>query len=318
MLSLKKTVSDKHRVIVQLNKSGSHNASHSKLTLVQIRAAPDITDSCIALDYNTLQVNKKSSTTKILQLPSSKETLKFDCVANGFDANTKSEMSLMIDQILLNHRNCCMIRCVAVLESSAAVLNHLLVCEVDKRLQMAQLTLRSVECEYFDIRKFDIVNLLGGRHHKSQKFLSTMDLQRWLKGEYQQLVAKCQGHECLDFVFTFSGKRGVMHQVKFSYMQLIAAKLDSQDKLALRQSLEDITIRPRGIQSSMLLDTLRDYLLPHQEMQIWMFFEIPVRQRPTNSGSDEIMTDMLKFAKAAYAGFHASSAGTNGESCCYN
>ncbi|XP_075170513.1 uncharacterized protein LOC142242917 [Haematobia irritans] len=301
MDSLEKAISEKHRVIVQLNKSGSQNASHSKLTLVQVRARPEMTDSCVALGYNTLQVNKKPSS-QISNLTSPKIKLHFDCVGNGFDANTKSEMSSMISQLLLNHHNCCMIRCVANRESSAAVLNHLLVCEVDKRLQTAQLSLSCIQCEYYDIRKFDIVNLLG-RPSRAKKFLSTMDLQRWLNGEYQNLVAGCQGHECLDFLFTYADRRRVMYQVKFSYMQIIATKLDSEGKVCLNQCLENITIRPRG-STSMLVDTIRDYYSPDQEMQIWMFFEIPVQHRSSTNGAGDIMDDMLEFAKAAYTGFN--------------
>lgn len=301
MFSLEKAVSEKHRVIVQLNKLGSQNASHTKLTLVQVRARPEMTDPYVALGYNTLQVNSRSS--QISNVSSQKSKLHFDCVGNGYDVNTRSEMSSMIAQLLLRHRNCCMIRFVANRETSAAVLNHLLVQEVDKRMQSGQLSLSCIQCEYYDIRKFDMVNLLGGRPRQSKKFLSTMDLQRWLNGEYQHLVAGCQGHECLDFVFTYSDRRRIMYQVKFSYMQIVAGKLDTDGKIALNKCLENIAIRPRG-NTSMLVDTIRDYHSPHQEMQIWMFFEIPVQQRNLHGGGD-IMDDMLKFAKTAYAGFNS-------------
>ncbi|XP_073820003.1 uncharacterized protein isoform X2 [Musca autumnalis] len=296
MISLEKAVSEKHRVIVQLNKLGSQNASHSKLTLVQVRARPEMTDPFVALGYGTLQAK-----------------LQFDCVGNGFDARTRSEMASMMAHLLLKQRNCCMIRCVAKRESSAAVLNHLLVCEVDKRMQSAQLSLNWIQCEYFDIRKFDMVNLLR-RPTRSKKFLSTMDLQRWLNGEYQNLVAGCQGHECLDFLFTYSDRNRVMYQVKFSYLQIVAGKLDAEGKVALSNCLENLDIRPKG-NTSMLVDTIRDYYSAEQEMQIWMFFEIPVQQRNSLHGGGDIMDDMLKFAKAAYAGFNTSKPCNNVEIC---
>uniref|UniRef100_A0A1I8ML80 Uncharacterized protein n=1 Tax=Musca domestica TaxID=7370 RepID=A0A1I8ML80_MUSDO len=308
MHSLEKAVSEKHRVIVQLNKLGSQNASHSKLTLVQVRARPELTDPFVALGYDTLQVNRKSSS-QFSSLSSSssspsKGKLHFDCVGNGFDARTRSEMASMMAHLLLQQRNCCMIRCVAKRESSAAVLNHLLVCEVDKRMQSAQLSLSCIQCEYFDIRKFDMVNLLG-RPTRRKKFLSTMDLQRWLNGDYQQLVAGCQGQECLDFLFSFSDRNRIMYEVKFSYMQIVAGKLDTDGKVALSTCLANLDIRPRG-NTSMLVDTIRDYYSAEQEMQIWMFFEIPVQQRLGLNGAGDIMDDMLKLAKAAYAGFNSA------------
>lgn len=293
--SLEKAVTQKNRVIVQLNKPGTQNCSRSKLSIAQVRARPEYTDPYVALGYNTLQVNVNSS--KISDLDTPKPQLHFDCVGNGFDANTRSEMSSMMDQLLFKHRNCCMVRCVGKRELSAAILNHLLVCEVDKRFRSANMNITCIQCEYYDIRKFDVVNLVSGAT-KTKKFMNTMDIQRWLNGEYQEMAAGCQGHECLDFTFSYSDRKKIPHLVKFTYIQIVANKLSPDDKVAFCNCLKNISVRPKGT-TSMLVDTLRDYYSPSHDMQMWMFFDIPVQRLKGG-----VIDDMLKFAKAAYAGFN--------------
>ncbi|KAL9892914.1 uncharacterized protein ACN427_007883 [Glossina fuscipes fuscipes] len=302
---LEQSMNVKHRVIVQLSKTTPEdNGRYAPITSIfQAPLRPEKNDPYIAVDYNMLLINKNQSS---YFSGLNKQQLQFDCVCNGFEARARQELTNMMDQVFLQHQNCCMIRCTAFRDNSVAVLNHLLVVEVNKRLQANHMTLHNIKCELYELRKFDVVNLLGN-NVKEKRFQGTMDLQRWLNNDYVHLVSGVQGHACIDIVFSYADRRHRAFSVKFAYMQFVASKLDTEARAVLRNRLENIHKKPRG-NNSVLMDTIRDYLSSRNNMKLWMFFDIPVYKN-----SISLSDEMVKIASAAYIGFENMLSGSKSQ-----
>nr|XP_014094544.2 uncharacterized protein LOC106620544 isoform X1 [Bactrocera oleae] len=239
------------------------------------------------------------------------QPLRFDCVGTTRNAFVRAEYAMLMDELFLNKSSCCLLQFFPLRECQISFLCNLLVSEVDKRMMALQAKLMRIKVEYFDVRKYDVVNFLGSsqprsttknkRHSRPQNlFSNTLELLRWLQTRYLQLFAKGQGTENMDLEFTFSDVQTRVHTVRLSIMHVFLCHMDSDTKTCLRNCFENIHSAKRGRKSIMLTDCLREILGPKENWFTWFVFHVPIAK-----GRGIIIDDQLNLASSAYAGINA-------------
>ncbi|XP_011184734.1 uncharacterized protein LOC105213539 [Zeugodacus cucurbitae] len=239
------------------------------------------------------------------------QPLRFDCVGTTRNAFVRAEYAMLMDELFLNRSSCCLLQFFPLRECQISFLCNLLVSEVDKRMMVLQAKLLRIKVEYFDLRKYDVINFLGSSHPRSTTknqrnsrphnlFGNTLDLLRWLQTRYLQLFGKGQGTENLDLEFTFSDSQTRVHTVRLSIMHVFLCHMDSDTKTCLRNCFENIRSAKRGRKSIMLTDCLREILGPKANWFTWFVFHVPIAK-----GRGIIIDDQLNLASSAYAGINA-------------
>uniref|UniRef100_A0A0A1WTT0 Galactokinase n=1 Tax=Zeugodacus cucurbitae TaxID=28588 RepID=A0A0A1WTT0_ZEUCU len=239
------------------------------------------------------------------------QPLRFDCVGTTRNAFVRAEYAMLMDELFLNRSSCCLLQFFPLRECQISFLCNLLVSEVDKRMMVLQAKLLRIKVEYFDLRKYDVINFLGSNHPRSTTknqrnsrphnlFGNTLDLLRWLQTRYLQLFGKGQGTENLDLEFTFSDSQTRVHTVRLSIMHVFLCHMDSDTKTCLRNCFENIRSAKRGRKSIMLTDCLREILGPKANWFTWFVFHVPIAK-----GRGIIIDDQLNLASSAYAGINA-------------
>ncbi|XP_004530151.1 uncharacterized protein LOC101451702 [Ceratitis capitata] len=262
---------------------------------------------------STMSANRgtKSSTYAKWASHAHTQPLRFDCVGTARNSFVRAEFAMLMDELFLNKSSCCLLQFFPLRECQLSFLCNLLVSEVDKRMMTLRAKLIAIKVEYFDLRKYDVINFLGDNQphatvkskRKSQPqnlFHTTLDLLRWLQTRYLQLFAKGQGTENMDLEFTFCDTQSRVHTVRLSIMNVYLCHMDSDTKTCLRNCFENIRSAKRGRKSVVLTDCLREILGPKDNWYTWFIFHVPIAK-----GRGIIIDDQLNLASSAYAGINA-------------
>ncbi|XP_053946830.1 uncharacterized protein LOC128855714 [Anastrepha ludens] len=245
------------------------------------------------------------------KLHSPTQTLRFDCVGTARNSFVRAEFAMLMDELFLKKSKCCLLQFFPLRDCQLSFLCNLLVSEVDKRMMIMQAKLFAIKMEYYDLRKYDVINLLGDGSQRSTIknkrksyphiiFHSTTELLRWLQTKYIQLFARGQGTENIDCEFTFCDIKNNVYTVRLSIMNNFLCHMDGDMKTCLRNCFENIHSTERRRKHVMLTDCLREIFKPTENWYTWFIFHVPIAR-----GRGVVIDDQLNLATAAYAGINA-------------
>ncbi|XP_067618955.1 uncharacterized protein [Eurosta solidaginis] len=236
------------------------------------------------------------------------QPLRFDCVGTMCNSFVRAEFSMLMHELFINKSSCCLLQFFPVRESQLSFLCNLLVSEVDKHMMILQAKLFAIKVEYFDLRKYDVINMLDDHQprstiknkHNSRPhniFHTTLELLRWLQTKYTSLFSKGQGSENIDLEFTFADSKSHVYTVKLTIMNNYLCQMDADTKTCLRNCFENMRSAKRGRKNIVLTDCLREILSPQENWFTWFIFHVPIAK-----GRGIVIDDQLILATAAYTG----------------
>ncbi|KAH8406707.1 hypothetical protein KR222_007313, partial [Zaprionus bogoriensis] len=292
-------MSDKiHRVVVTLT-----DATHK------------LSSSCIRESQRDCEINVLDKTTLLLHMKSSSEGLKapryyqqmqFDAVGYEDDVHIRDEFNGLLAQMFRFQRNGCLMRLTPRRSHNVKLLSRFLVTDVEKLLRPLPYSLDSINVEYYDVRKFDMINMLMPSRHGQSKIkeqpsqrelLNTRDLFQWLHNEYSIMRTRGSGDGYInvEFVLTFD---------KQKQMRLYLSIFNIFDCIERKDVPNFFQKLPSGKtkQGTLLTDCIKesfDYKRP--------VFTMVLCELPLDRGSAKEMHRFLQLADMAYMNINAAS-----------
>lgn len=293
----------KHRVVVQLTDGSALDVCESSTVRINKRIpVRNLKADVEVLDEKTLLLSIKNK----LQ-SNRKQEMHFDHVGTQSDTRTSVEISSLVDQLLVQCHNCCLLKFSPMKVTQAPFICNQLENEIEKRLQMLRATISSIRIEYFDVQKYHMINLISDVTKKKRRpniqndFANILELHKWFQKDYITLWATGLGHDCLDVHFTFSDINHRTHKVKLSLFNVYLSKMDLDTKNALCDFFRNLG-SVRSIKHCLLTDCLKEYFNNKKAWRTWMIFDVPLLKFNGNT-----TYDMLQLANAAYVGANTSS-----------
>ncbi|XP_037720997.1 uncharacterized protein LOC119554235 [Drosophila subpulchrella] len=231
--------------------------------------------------------------------------LEFDAIGHDFENHIRAELSDFIGQMFRHRRHGSLLRITSQRNHNPNLLTRLLVTEVDKVMVSMRCRLKSVNIDYFDVRKFDMVNMLvepiavpnRRRVTPSGKSIpSTRELFQWLTNDLTSIRDRGIGDDYLDFEFVYRDSLALQHRVHLSMFHIFG----SENRPDLVEFFRQL---PQGRQngSTLLNDCLKesfDFKSPNSAV---VMFELPIA--PDQSDSRR---KILKLADIAYGSLEKS------------
>ncbi|KAI8044027.1 hypothetical protein M5D96_000176 [Drosophila gunungcola] len=137
--------------------------------------------------------------------------LEFDAIGYELEPSIRTELSDFMTQILRNHRHG----------------------KVDKLMMELRCRLKSINVDYFDVRKFDMVNMLvepnavpNRRRCSSagKSVCSTRELYQWLINDFTNLRGRGLGDDYLDFEFVYRDSMAMQHRIHLSVFHIFGSE----------------------------------------------------------------------------------------------
>ncbi|EDV91038.1 GH17027 [Drosophila grimshawi] len=188
---------------------------------------------------------KKSQSTDYVQ------RLQFDAVGYEEERHVKDELNGLLAQMIRHHRSGCLLRLTPRRSHNVNLLTHLLVSQLDKLL--GQHRLEGICVEYYDVRKFDMINMLAkSRRSGKREMQSTSELFQWLRNEYASLRVSATGDDYIhvEFLLNDGGHR---HKVQFSLFDIF----DCTCRTDLVKFFRQLPKRKHS-QNSLILDCIKE------------------------------------------------------------
>ncbi|XP_037955394.1 uncharacterized protein LOC119685242 [Teleopsis dalmanni] len=263
-----------------------------------------IDDHTLLVTSNAPSVNADSQS-KILR------HLHFSFLGFASEVRTVEQIHELLDQLLLKRKNSCLIRFNALRECQIRFLSNFLCKEVQKRLKKTKTTVDHIKLEYYNLHKYNLVNVMStmssGRKESISPagllFHNFSQLQKWLRTDYTNLFSFGTGHECFDFQFSLTDTHERKFRLNFSLIHYYLCIIDGDTKADMKNVLENSTSRA-AVNNTMIVKCLREYLvLAKKSWQVDLLFDIPI----IDSDSGNIITeDILQVACAAETGLKVS------------
>ncbi|XP_016951191.1 uncharacterized protein LOC108025304 [Drosophila biarmipes] len=234
-----------------------------------------------------------------LEPPRYYRLLEFDAIGHDFESHIRADLSDFIGQMFRHRRHGSLLRITSQRNHNPNLLTRLLVTEVDKVLVELRCRLKSISIDYFDVRKFDMVNMLvepiavPNRRRVTpcgKSVSSTRDLFQWLTNDLTSIRGRGIGDDYLDFEFVFRDSLALQHRVRLSMFHIFG----SESRPDLGEFFTNLPQgRPSG--STLLNDCLKesfDFRSPNCAV---VLFEVPMA--PDQSDSRR---KILKLAALAF------------------
>ncbi|XP_017067160.1 uncharacterized protein LOC108105213 [Drosophila eugracilis] len=247
----------------------------------------------------------KSALWNCVEPPRYYRHLEFDAIGFDGEPHIKTELSDFIGQMFRHHRHGSLIRISSQRNHSPNLFTRLLVNEVDKIMVDMRYRLKAVNVDYFDVRKFDMVNMVAeptalssrrGSTPCGKSLSSTRELFQWLNNDLTSLRGRGTGDDYLEFEFVYRDSLVLQHKIHLSIFHIFGG----ENRLDLVEFFKGL---PQGRQNSstLLNDCLResfDFKSPYPAVVV---FELPIAPDQTDS-----RRKILKMAHVAYASLEKS------------
>ncbi|XP_037956098.1 uncharacterized protein LOC119685789 [Teleopsis dalmanni] len=301
------------RIVVQLNdsvveikntKDGAAENGDSSSNSNNLQAKVYLIDfSNIRLDLN--------QTTDNLTISSHK--MNFDLVSFASDESLLKEVNQLMDQLLLQRRDCSLIRFAAKREWRLTFLYNALIEEVNNRLERLKATVHFVRVDYREIMKNGVRDLLHDLQEEDcfadsckeianpndshiscckDKFRSTRELLLWLLNEHRHKWNTASGHEFLELKFFIVDDEHRTFKIKFTLFNLYLDQMDNEERGKLNDYIEQLG---GGIDFAFEHSPLTSFLSGHLEAttstsgRTLLLYDVPVNE-------DNATVDLLQIA----------------------
>lgn len=235
------------------------------------------------LDHKSMLLRMPKNTTKpanSMEPPRYYRHLEFDGIGYEFDSHIRTELGDMLGQMFRHRRNGSLLRISSQRNHNPSLLTRLLVTEVDSLMVEMRCRLKAINVDYFDVRKFDMVNMLvqpkgvpkRRRDSPSGKSLSsTKELHQWLTNDLALLRGRGIGDDYLHFEIVYRDSLVLEHRIHLSVFHIFG----SENRPDL---VEFFTSLPRGRQngSTLMNDCLRESFDFKSPTPVVVLFELPI------------------------------------------
>ncbi|SPP81141.1 uncharacterized protein LOC117582964 [Drosophila guanche] len=245
-----------------------------------------------------------TSKTKQADVPRYYRHLEFDAIGYDHEPHVRDQLSDLVENMFRQRLNGCLLRLTPHRSSNINLLTRVLVSEVDSIMLLLRFRLKSINVDYFDLRKFDMANMLlepgasmqslNRRHrvHQSGRILqSTRELLQWLLNDFTTIRGRAVGDDYIDIQFVFRDGQHAIRKLHLTIFQVIGGE-ERQEMADFFRSL------PLGKQSNstLLTDCIRESFDFQRPIRTVVMFELPLgRESPA-----QMMRKILKLADVAY------------------
>ncbi|XP_022223558.2 uncharacterized protein LOC111074888 [Drosophila obscura] len=253
--------------------------------------------------------------TKQGEIPRYYRHLEFDAIGYDYEPHVREELSDLVDNMFRQRLSGCILRLAPHRTSNMNLLTRLLVSEVDSIMLMLRYRLKSIIVDYFDLRKFDMANMLlepgtamqplnrRQVHQSGRNLQSTRELFQWLLNDFATIRGRAVGDDYIDIQFVFRDGQHAVHKLHLTLFQVFGCE-ERQDMADFFKTL------PLGKQSNstLLTDCIRESFDFQHPMRTLVMFELPLGRE----SQAQMMRKILKLADVAYVSIgKAHSTATN-------
>ncbi|XP_023168617.2 uncharacterized protein LOC111597909 [Drosophila hydei] len=263
-----------HRVIVSLTDTMHKLSSSNKNTPI---------DSDVKLmDKTTLLLRTRNSAETGKPLTARYyHQLQFDAVGYEDDRHMRNELTYLLDQMIREHRHGCMLRLTPRRSHNIKLLTHLLVSHLDKLLAKLPYQLIGINVEYYDVRKFDLVNMLlsstRGRQQTSTRAMqTTREMFQWLHNEYAMLRARGTGDDHINVELILSDGIQKSHQIYLSLYHIF----DCTERTDIKDFFKAFSAGKR-CKSTLLTDCIKESFDLKRPARTLILCEMPLDKEST-------------------------------------
>ncbi|KAH8294963.1 hypothetical protein KR018_004733 [Drosophila ironensis] len=291
-MSVASAVRRHHRVVVALGEPkrvgyGEENDLNGDLKL---------------LDNKTMLLRMPNSSAKAgsrVDAPRYYRQLEFDAIGFESEHQLRAELNGFMAQIFRQRCNGSLLRFAAQRSLNPNLFTRLFVTEVDKLMLELRCRIKAINVDYFDVRKFDMVNLLvepsavNNRHRilqSGKSVSSTRELFQWLINDFAALRGRGIGDDYLDFQFVFRNAQQNQHKIHLSIFQIFT----SDQRADVAEFFKSLTLgRPGG--GTLLKDCLKESFDDKNPIPALIMFELPAGDEMS-----ETRRKILKLADTAF------------------
>ncbi|XP_017089413.2 uncharacterized protein [Drosophila bipectinata] len=254
------------------------------------------------LDNNTMLVRMPNASIKmesIADSPRYYRQLEFDAIGYDFEPQLRLELNGFMGQMFRQRCHGSLLRLTPQKAHNPNLLTRLLVTEVDKLMVELRCRIRGVNVDYFDVRKFDMVNLLvdpasvANRQRLMQSgksMQSTRELFQWLVNDFSTIRARGMGDDYLDFEFIFRDSQQNQHKIHLAIFQIYGSELRPD----VAEFFKTIHLGRQG-KSTLLNDCLKESFDAKCPIPAVVMFELPMALE-----LGDTRRKILKLADSAY------------------
>ncbi|EDW16493.1 uncharacterized protein LOC6575008 [Drosophila mojavensis] len=286
-----------HRVIVSLTDTMHKLSSSNKNTPI---------DSDVKLMDKTTLLLRTRNGTETSKSARYYHQLQFDAVGYEDDRHMRLELSDMLEQMIRQQRPGCMLRLTPRRSHNIKLLTHLLVSDLDKILAKLPYQLLGINVEYYDVRKFDMVNMLLNSHRsRAQSSKRTMQTTRemfqWLHNEYAVLRSRATGDDHINVEFVLADGVNKSHQLFLSIYNIF----DCTDRTDINDFFKALS-EGRRSKSTLLTDCIKESFDPKRPTRTLITCEMPLDKESTCE-----IHKFLHLANLVYSSIGASHENTD-------
>ncbi|XP_017122730.1 uncharacterized protein LOC108143039 [Drosophila elegans] len=282
-----------HRVLVALTDDKKRGSAEVTVLENDIRI----------LDNKSMLLRMQNSTAKVVnswEPPRYYRHLEFDAIGYELEPSIRTELSDFMAQMIRNHRHGSLLRFSSLQRNqNPNFLTRLLVTEVDKLMVELRCRLKAVNVDYFDVRKFDMVNMLvepnavpnRRRCNTAVKSVcSTRELYQWLINDFTNLRGRGLGDDYLDFEFVYRDSMALQHRIHLSVFHIFGSE-SRPDLVDFFRSLPQGRLNG----STLLNDCLKESFDLKSLQPAVVIFELPI--------APDLSDDRRKILKLADLAF---------------
>ncbi|EDW83253.1 uncharacterized protein Dwil_GK22422 [Drosophila willistoni] len=233
--------------------------------------------------------------------------MEFDSIGYEYEPQVRGELSELIEQTFRQQTHGCLLRMTPLRTHNLNLLTRLLVAEVDKAMLVLHCRLRAINVDYYDVRKFDMVNMLSEaspnkRHlhfkHCGRCLQSTRELFQWLVTEYNVLRTRGSGDDFIDLQYIFRDGQQKLHKLHLTIFQIFGC----DERMDISGFFNGLPMG-RNNHASLLTDCIKESFDFKKPMRTVILFELPLT---VGKEAPKWMRKILRLADTAYTSIATS------------
>lgn len=274
----------------------------------------------LLIDETSLQLNLITTEEDDGPFTNISHKMHFDHVSHSSINMIKYELAIVMDDLLLKHKNSCIMRFVTKPEMDITIFFDLFITFLNKRIYHQKYKLQYIKLECVGIaasskkmfnQKFFTINgdIAGAcdddcnnndatfrlsRNAKTE-FRSTRDLLLWLLKEYRFKFSDNKGHEKLQFKFSIVDHHQNLFKVKLSLFNIFLDLMNTEDRNHWHHYMDHVGEGCQGLDCNFMHSGLTISLSGHIEgiasQNTLLLFDVPTDNKMTAE-----TIDMLQMA----------------------
>lgn len=224
--------------------------------------------------------------------------LEFDAVGFEYESHLRNEITDFVHRTFKEKKNTCFVRFSPHRMQNLNLMTRLLISEVDKSLSGQRLRLKTINLEFYDVRKFEMINMLNNQTTNARNrdslsgrtMQSTREIFQWLLSEYSVLRSRCVGDDYIDLEFVLTDVSLKRHSIHMSIFQVFG--IDGRlDIMSFVKTLGE----GKNPSNSLVTDCIKESFDWRRPTDTLLLFEMPLTKE-----CRFWLRKMLHLADAAY------------------